>query len=297
MTLDLKHRVALVTGGGAGLGRSHALLLAQRGASVVVNGRPGNGGEDRVAGVVGEILAAGGQAVASIASIESAEGAASAVATALDGFGRLDILVHNAGFLRDRSFAKIDLDDFEAVIRVHLFGAVFVTKAAWATMLDQRYGRIVLTCSMAATSGNFGQSAYGSAKAGLIGLMNCLALEGSGRNILVNAVSPAAATAMTAGMFTAELESRMRPELVSPAIAWLASERCDVTGRLITAGAGGFGRQQIFENDGLRFGTEKAVSVEEFDAGFEKIDRLSGLEPTVLGSRIRAAFDPDPSER
>lgn len=290
MTLDLRNRVAIVTGAGAGLGRSHALLLAERGAKVVVNGRGEAGGRARVDAVVEEIRTSGGEAVANYESVETSEGGAAIVDAALSAFGKVDVLVNNAGFLRDRSFLKAGLDDFAAVIRVHLMGTVHCTKAAWPLMLDQGYGRIIMTTSMAGTSGSFGQSAYGAAKLGVVGLMNCLALEGRKRNVLVNAVSPAAATAMTAGVLSEEQESAMRPELVSPAVAWLASERCDVTARIITAGAGGFGRMQFFEGAGARFGSAQPATVEAFDKEFPQIDSLGDAEECSVGSRIRAAF-------
>lgn len=293
MSAELQGRVAIVTGASAGLGRSHALLLARHGAKVLVNGRGQPESRARVDAVVQEIRDAGGEAVGNYDGVETAEGAAAIAGCALDAFGRVDILVNNAGFLRDRSFVKADLEDIEAVIRVHLMGTIYCTKAVWPLMLDQGYGRIILTTSMAASSGNFGQSAYGAAKGGVLGFMNCLALEGKKRNVLVNAISPAAATAMTAGIIPEQFERQMRAELVSPAVAWLASDRCEVTGRVYTAGAGGFGRLQYFENAGVRFGTDEPVSVEEFDREFARIDQLADLEEAGLGSRIRAAFDPD----
>lgn len=290
MTLDLRGRVAIVTGGGAGLGRSHALLLASRGAKVVVNGRTHPESRGRVDAVVEEIRNAGGEAIASYDSVERADGAAAVVSTAIATYGKVDVLINNAGFLRDRSFLKAELEDVEAVIRVHLLGTIYCTKAVWPLMNDQGYGRIVFTTSMAATSGNFGQSAYGAAKAGVLGLMNCLALEGRKRNVLVNAISPVASTRMTEGMFSEETAAAFRAELVSPAVAWLASERCDVSGHTITAGGGGFGRVHYFETAGVRFGADEPAEVEAFDAQFLAVDSLAGAEECVIGSRVRAAF-------
>ncbi|MDF1834220.1 MAG: SDR family NAD(P)-dependent oxidoreductase [Alteraurantiacibacter sp. bin_em_oilr2.035] len=286
MTLDLRDRVAIVTGGSAGLGRSHALLLAKRGAKVVVNGR----NRARVDTVVEEIRSAGGEAVASYDSVERAEGAEAIVATAIATYDKVDILVNNAGFLRDRSFLKAELEDVEAVIRVHLLGTINCSKAVWPLMNEQAYGRIVMTTSMAATSGNFGQCAYGAAKAGVLGLMNCLSLEGRKRNVLVNAISPVAATGMTEGMFDEDTAEAFRSELVSPAVAWLASERCDVSGHTFTAGGGAFGRIHYFETAGVRFGNEEPATVEAFDAQFQAIDSLTGAEECEIGSRMRAAF-------
>lgn len=297
MSAELQGRVAIVTGASAGLGRSHALLLARHGAKILVNGRGHADSRERVDQVVQEIRQAGGEAAPSYEGVETAAGAAAIADGALEAFGRVDILVNNAGFIRDRSFLKADLEDIEAVIGVHLMGTIYCTKAVWPLMIEQGYGRIVITTSMAASSGNFGQSAYGAAKGGVLGFMNCLALEGKKRNVLVNAISPAAATAMTTGMVPEQFERPMRAELVSPAVAWLASERCDVTGRVYTAGAGGFGRLQYFENAGVRFGTDLPASFEEFDREFARIDGLAELEEVVLGSRIRAAFDPDISQR
>jgi NAD(P)-dependent dehydrogenase (short-subunit alcohol dehydrogenase family) len=295
MTLALHGRVAIVTGAGAGLGRSHALLLASRGARLVVNGRGHAEGRARVDAVVDEIRAAGGEAVASYDSVERAEGGAAIAAAAIAAFGKVDILVNNAGFVRDRSFIKAELDDIEAVIRVHLMGTIHCTKAVWPLMYDQGYGRIVVTTSMAATQGNFGQCAYGAAKAGVLGLMNCLALEGRKRNVLVNAISPVAATAMTEGMFPEESAAAFAPDLVSPAVAWLASERCDVSGHTITAGGGAFGRVHYFETAGVRLGADEPASVETFDAAFAAVDSLAGAEECAIGSRMRAAF-PQPSQ-
>ncbi|MDB5698706.1 MAG: 3-hydroxyacyl-CoA dehydrogenase [Alphaproteobacteria bacterium] len=294
MTLDLRDRVAIVTGGGAGLGRSHALLLARRGAKLVVNGRGQADSRARVDAVVAEIREAGGEAVASYDSVERAEGGAAIAATAIEAYGKVDVLINNAGFVRDRSFIKAELEDIEAVIRVHLMGTIHCTKAVWPLMSEQGYGRIVVTTSMAATSGNFGQCAYGAAKAGVLGLMNCLALEGRKRNVLVNAISPVAATGMTEGMFTQATAEAFRPELVSPAVAWLASERCDVSGHTITAGGGAFGRVHYFETAGVRFAADEPASVEAFDAEFAAVDSLARAEECAIGSRMRAAFPKTP---
>lgn len=290
MTLNLHGRVAIVTGGGAGLGRSHALLLASRGAKLVVNGRGHTESRARVDAVVEEIRNAGGDAIASYDSVEQAEGGAAMVGTAIAAYGKVDVLINNAGFLRDRSFLKVELEDIEAVIRVHLMGTIYCTKAVWPLMNEQGYGRIIFTTSMAATSGNFGQCAYGAAKAGVLGLMNSLALEGRKQNVLVNALSPAAATGMTEGMFDEETARAFRPELVSPAVAWLSSERCHVSGHTITAGRGAFGRVHYFETAGVRFGVGEPATVEAFDAQFQAVDALAGAEECAIGSRMRAAF-------
>jgi len=188
--------------------------------------------------------------VASYDSVATPEGAQSLINTAVKSFGRIDALINNAGILRDKSFVKMALEDFEAVLRVHLLGSTYCTKAAWPLMMEQKYGRIVMTTSVAGTSGNFGQANYGAAKMGLLGLMNVLAVEGAKANIKVNAVSPGATTRMTQGLgaVSSEIDQLMRPAHVAPAVAYMASEACDFTAHIITAAAGGFGRVQYFEN-------------------------------------------------
>ncbi len=226
MAVRLDGRVALVTGAGGGLGRRHALTLAGLGAKVVVNDVGGTvHGEDgshRPADrVAEEIRAAGGEAVAHHASIADAEGARSLVELAVERFGTVDVLVNNAGILRDKTFAKMTLEDFEAVLAVHLMGTVYCTHAAWPLMLEQGYGRVVVTTSGSATNGNFGQSNYAAAKLGVVGLMNVLALEGARKGVLVNAIAPAAATRMTTELIPGEMRDYLGPGLVSPVVAYL----------------------------------------------------------------------------
>jgi NAD(P)-dependent dehydrogenase (short-subunit alcohol dehydrogenase family) len=232
--IDLKGRVAIVTGAGGGLGRSHALLLAQHGAHVVVNDL-GDGAES----VVEEILAAGGMARAALGSVTDAPRMQEIAADTLRAWGRIDILVNNAGILRDKSFAKMSLEDFRLVLEVHLMGSANCTKAVWATMSAQHYGRIVMTTSSSGLYGNFGQSNYGAAKLALVGLMQTLALEGAKHNIRVNCVAPTAATQMLEGLLPAEQLALLRPELVSPAVLALVSEQAP-TRAILCAGAGGF---------------------------------------------------------
>lgn len=237
----LNGKVAIVTGAGGGLGRAHALLLAHEGASVVVNdlggARDGTGAGNSMAdGVVEEIIAAGGQAVATYGSVTDDAAAAAMVKTAVDTFGRLDILINNAGILRDRSFKNMTDAEWDAVIDVHLRGSYLVTKHAWQRMLEQNEGgRIIMTSSTSGLIGNFGQANYGAAKAGLAGFMRVLALEGKKYGITVNVLAPAAMSRMTEDLMQGdkdELANRMAPEKVSPAVVWLCTpEAAHVTGR------------------------------------------------------------------
>ncbi|PSJ65224.1 SDR family NAD(P)-dependent oxidoreductase [Kumtagia ephedrae] len=293
MTLRLDGRVAVVTGAGAGLGRQHALLLARQGAKVVVNdlgGSTSGVGSDSAAAdkVVAEIKVEGGTAVPNYESVSTQESAERIIKTAVDAFGKIDILINNAGILRDKSFGKSDLKDFAEVFQVHYWGTVFCTKAAWGPMSEQKYGRVVFTTSVAGTSGNFGQSNYGSAKAGMLGLMNCLAIEGRKNNVLVNAISPGALTRMTDNLGLDEsFMKKLDPAFVSPAVAWLASERCDVTATIITAAAGGFGRLHFFETKGVQFDPSQPITVELFDRAFDRINDLSTADPTTPGTEGR----------
>ena len=292
MTVDLTGRVALITGAGNGLGRSHALLLASRGASVVVNDYGGaveGTGHDRGPAdrVVDEIGAAGGKAIASYANVADSEQAARTVHEALSEFGRLDIVVNNAGILRDRTFGKVALDDFRAVIDVHLMGSVYVTHAAWPHLMEAGYGRVVFTTSLAGTSGNFGQSAYGAGKLGVVGMMNTLAIEGLRRGVLVNAVSPGASTRMNTGLNSAALDRYLRADLVSPLVAYLCSESCAVTGEIIQAFAGGYSRIHYFESEGVQFDPEKDVTPDMIAHAFDDIQSLEHVSPTTPGVGAR----------
>jgi NAD(P)-dependent dehydrogenase (short-subunit alcohol dehydrogenase family) len=287
MSIRFDSRVAIVTGAGSGLGRSHALLLAARGARVVVNdigvALDGSGRSSSAAdGVVAEIRTAGGVAVPSYESVADPEAARRIAAAAIGHFGRLDILINNAGILRDKTFAKMDLGDFRTVIEVHLLGAAYCTQAAWPHMRERNFGRIVMTSSGAGLFGNFGQSNYGAAKMGLVGLMNVLKLEGARSGILVNAVSPIAVTRMTESQTPQELLPYLKPEYVSAAVAFLASEACTVSGYVLSAGAGYFSRTQVLEGEGVTVAPELAADPDTVAENFDKIADLS--DAVALGA-------------
>lgn len=247
--IRLDGRVAIVTGAGGGLGRSHALLLAQRGARVVVNDM-GPAAEQ----VAGEITAAGGEAIAAVGSVTDFAFVEQMVAETKARWGRIDILINNAGVLRDKSFAKMDLADFRLVVDVHLMGAVNCTKAVWNTMREQNYGRIVMTTSSSGLFGNFGQSNYGAAKMALVGLMQTLALEGSRYDIRVNCLAPTAATQMMEGILPSEKLRLLNPDYVSPGLLALVREDAP-TRAILCAGAGGFEAAQVSMTPGVHVGT------------------------------------------
>lgn len=275
-------RVVVVTGAGGGLGREYALLLASRGARVVVNdlggARDGSGsGPSMADAVVEEIRAAGGEAVANYDSVATSAGAGRIVHTAIDHFGRVDGLVNNAGILRDRAFHKMGDDDWEAVLRVHLAGGFNVTRAAWPHFREQGHGRVVMATSTSGIYGNFGQSNYGTAKAGLIGLINTLALEGRKHNILANAIAPMAATRMTEDVAPAELLAKLAPAQVAPVVTHLLSDECTDTATVIVAGGGRVHRVQYFQSKGVTFGD--VPTVDEVAARWGEITDMTGAVP------------------
>ena len=288
MSVRLDGRVALVTGAGSGLGREHALTLAQLGAKVVVNDLGANvhgeNGDPAPADrVVAEIRAAGGEAVAHHDSIAEPEGARGLVELALERFGTVDVLVNNAGILRDRTFAKMSLEDFEAVLRVHLLGTVFCTHAAWPVMTANGYGRIVVTTSGSATNGNFGQANYAAAKLGVVGLMNVLALEGVRKGVLINAIAPGAATRMTTELIPSEIREYLAPGLVSPVVAYLSSESCTDTGCIIWSVAGKVARVFYAESPGVQFDPGEPLHADDVEAAWPRIMDLDGAEPAAPG--------------
>lgn len=253
--ISFEGRVAIVTGAGTGLGRSHALGLAQRGAKVVVNdlgvSRDGTGSSSEAAeAVVAEIKAMGGDAMAHGCDVSDEAGVKDMVAQAMDAWGRVDIAVNNAGILRDKTFAKMEMADFRKVVDVHLIGSANVAHACWPIMREQKYGRIVFTASGSGLYGNFGQSNYGAAKAAMMGLMNVLHLEGARDNIRVNTLAPTAATRMTEELLPPEAAALLAPETITPGLLYLVSE--DAPSRFImAAGAGSFAQTRVYETQGI----------------------------------------------
>ncbi len=281
MSYDFEGRVAIVTGAGGGLGRCHALELAKRGCKVVVNDLGGamdgtGGGSGAAMGVVVEIEAAGGEAIANGGSVSDRAGAQSMVTDAMDRWGRVDILINNAGILRDKSFAKMDLDDFQMVLDVHLMGSVNVTRAVWPIMREQNYGRIVVTTSPSGLYGNFGQANYGAAKLGLVGLMNTLKIEGVRNNIHTNTIAPVAATRMTENLMPKEALENLGPEYITPAVVFLCSEDAP-NGVIVQAQGGTFSIACIVENEGVQLGV--GVTAEDIGTNFERIADLAGAKP------------------
>jgi NAD(P)-dependent dehydrogenase (short-subunit alcohol dehydrogenase family) len=287
MTIRFDGQVAIVTGAGNGLGRSHALGLAARGAKVLVNdlggARDGNGASSAAAEAVAEeIRAAGGKAIANSANVANYEEVHAMVEQARDKWGRVDILINNAGILRDSTFAKGSLDDFWKVVDVHLRGTVNCTKAVWDQMREQNYGRIVLTSSASGLYGNFGQANYGTAKAAMLGLMNVLHAEGQKNNIRVNVLAPTAATRMTEGLIPPAVASLLAPENITPGLLFLASE--DAPSKVILgAGAGVFACSNLYETEGL--------FLHEHERTPEVIaERFSEISNTERQANLESAF-------
>ena len=286
-------KVAIVTGAGGGLGRQHALELARRGAKVVVNdlggAMDGSGGSSEAAKkVVAEIEAAGGEAHANGSSVTDDAGVARMVADAMDRWGRVDILIANAGVLRDKSFSKMEMSDFEFVLDVHLMGTVKPAKAVWEIMKAQNYGRIVVTTSSSGLYGNFGQTNYGAAKLGIIGFMNTLKLEGQKNNIHVNAIAPVAGTRMTENLMPPDMVARLAPEAVTPGVVFLCSEEAP-TGAILTAGAGAFAMARIVETEGV-FLKGAELSVEGVRDHWAKIADEEGQKAYVAGGEQTQKF-------
>jgi NAD(P)-dependent dehydrogenase (short-subunit alcohol dehydrogenase family) len=292
MAISFANKVAIVTGAGGGLGRCHALELARRGAKVVVNdlggALDGSGGNSEASEkVVAEIKAAGGEAIANGASVSDDAGVAHLVKQTMDAWGRIDILIANAGILRDKSFGKMELKDFEAVMAVHLMGTVKPAKALWEIMKAQKYGRIVVTTSSTGLYGNFGQTNYGSAKASLVGFMHSLKLEGAKDNIKVNAICPVAATRMTENLLPPAIQEMLKPDYVSPAVAYLASDEAP-TGVILTAAAGVFAAARMEETDGVNLG--HTATAEDVAAHWDEIADWSTAKPYGQGGEQSAKF-------
>ncbi|MBL8552306.1 MAG: SDR family NAD(P)-dependent oxidoreductase [Hyphomonadaceae bacterium] len=267
MDIRFDGKVAIVTGAGGGLGRAHALELARRGAKVVVNdlggAMDGSGGSSAAAQkVVAEIAALGGEAIADGASVTDDAGVANMIGTTMSRWGRIDIIVANAGILRDKSFAKMEIADVAAVLDVHVMGSVKPIKAAWEIMRTQTYGRIVVTTSPTGLYGNFGQANYGIAKAGLVGLMQTLKIEGGKYNIRCNAICPVAATRMTAGIIPPDQEERFDPARVTPGVMYLVSEEAP-NGAILTAGGSVFSVARLYETEGAHLANASAEDVRD----------------------------------
>lgn len=257
MGIDLTSRVAIVTGAGAGLGAAHARALADYGAAVMVSDMNAAAAQT----VCDEIVAAGGDAVAASVDVADWDAVQAMRDAAMDRWGRIDILINNAGLLRDRSFAKLDLDNFRKVVDVHLMGSVHCTKAVWDVMREQNYGRIVFTTSSSGLYGNFGQANYSAAKMGLVGLMQTLAIEGARYGIKVNSLAPSAATGMTNELYTAEMLAGLGAELVSPGVVMLSSEEAP-TRMVLLAGAGSFEQAHVTMTRGVYLGdVDRAADV------------------------------------
>ena len=301
MTIRYDGQVAIVTGAGNGLGKSHALQLAARGAKVVVNDLGGTvdgsgGGSDASQAVVAEIEAAGGEAMAHGANVADFDQVQDMVSKTMERWGRVDILINNAGILRDKSFGKGSLDDFKLVLDVHLMGSVNCTKAVWEIMRAQNYGRVVVTTSSSGLYGNFGQSNYGAAKMGVIGMMNTLAQEGAKNDVKINALAPTAGTRMTEGLIPEKAFDLMTPKTVTPAVLYLVSKDAP-TRTILAAGAGGYAVAKIVETDGIYLDdadqTPEAIAAnwdaiansepKQLQAGFEQTFKFLGKAAQAKG--------------
>ncbi|WP_062349394.1 SDR family oxidoreductase [Herbidospora yilanensis] len=287
-------RVAVVTGAGHGLGRSHALLLAERGAKVVVNdlggALDGTGASAGPAAEVAELIVKnGGEAVANGDNVATPEGAEAIVRQAVETFGQLDIVVNNAGILRDRSLGKITVEDFDAVLAVHVRGSFLVTRAAYPHMKERGYGRVVNTSSPAGLFGNFGQANYSTAKMGLVGLTKSTAIEGARSGITANAIAPIAWTRMTESLLPPEFEARFGPETISPLVAYLVHESCATSGEVFSVGAGRVAR--VFVAEGPGWHADGDLTVEGIAANWDAVlAEQPYLQPTEIGKQATASL-------
>ena len=293
MSINFEGRVAIVTGAGNGLGRSHALALAERGAKVVVNdlggARDGTGASsDAAMEVVSMIEAAGGEAFAHGANVANFDEVQDMVGQAMDKWGRVDILINNAGILRDKSFSKMDLADFKLVMDVHLMGSVNCSKAVWEIMRGQNYGRIVMTTSSSGMYGNFGQSNYGAAKMAVLGFMNTLVLEGGKNNIHINALAPTAGTRMTEDLMPPEMLALLTAESVTAAALVLCDESAP-TKNILCAGAGGYAKASMYETDGI-FLAQDEQSPELIVARWDEISDPSNHQALESGGKQTEKF-------
>jgi NAD(P)-dependent dehydrogenase (short-subunit alcohol dehydrogenase family) len=295
MAISFEGQVALVTGSGGGLGRAYALDLAKRGAKVVVNdlgGDPHGQGENRAAAqkVVDEIKAAGGEAVPNYDSVASYDGGFNMVKQAVDTWGRLDVVICNAGILRDVAFHNMSEDDWDKVFAVHIKGSYTVLRAAWPVFRQQAYGRAIVTSSSSGIWGQFGQANYGAAKTAMLGLMNVLKQEGAKYNVMVNTIAPVAGTRLTQTVMPKEMVDRLKPEFVVPAVVYLVSKECTDSGLIIEAGAGNFNRAVIVKGPGVRPGMDDLKDAEWVQKNWAAITSLDGAEPMWAAGKTLKQF-------
>ncbi|MBL08732.1 MAG: 3-oxoacyl-ACP reductase [Rhodobiaceae bacterium] len=290
MTISFDNKVVIVTGAGGGLGRSHAIEFARRGAKVVVNDLGGEvdgsgSSSEAVNKVVKEIADLGGVAIPNGASVTDDAGVKHMIDQTIEEFGRIDILVNNAGILRDKSFSKMEMEDFTKVTDVHLIGSVKPTKQVWDIMKDQNYGRIIVTTSSTGLYGNFGQANYGAAKLALVGFVNTLKLEGQKYNINCNILCPVAYTRMTSNLMPPEAEQLLTPSSVTPAVIYLSGENAP-NGTILCAGAGVYSVAKILESDGKNLGLK--ATAEDIEKNWDKISDFSDAKPFNMGSEQTA---------
>ena len=293
--ISFQDRVAIITGAGGGLGKTYALEFARRGASVVVNdlggSADGTGASKAADEVVKQIEEAGGKAVANYDSVATPEGGESIVKTAVDNFGKVDVVINNAGILRDKTFAKLSPEDLEIVLDVHLKGAFFVSQPAFRIMKENGYGRFVFTASGAGIFGNFGQTNYGAAKMGLVGLSNVLSVEGAKHNIKCNTIAPVARTRLTEDLLGA-MADNLHPECVTPLVTYLASEACETTHEIYDVGGGRYARIFIGMTPGKIFGKGATPSAEEIRDAWEEIRNPEGYTiPESIADELKATLE------
>ena len=293
MSIEFNDKVAIVTGAGGGIGKEHALELARRGAKVVVNDLggsvDGSGTSDAAEEVVELIKSSGGEAISNGASVTDLKAIKEMVQQTMDEWGRIDILVNNAGILRDKSFHKVSIEDFNLVMDVHFQGSLNCTHTIFPIMREQEYGRIIFTSSASGVYGNFGQTNYGSAKMAMIGLMNTLKLEGQNKNIFTNSITPVAYTRMTEGLIPEDFGQNLKSEYITPAVIYLASDHAP-NGVIIAAGAGVFSRINIQETMGVSLGTGEDMTPENIHANWDKISDMEGARALQNGGEQTLKF-------
>ena len=293
MSIEFHDKVAIVTGAGGGIGKEHALELARRGAKVVVNDLggsvDGSGASDAAEEVVELIKSEGGEAISNGASVTDLDAVKNMVQQTMDEWGRIDILVNNAGILRDKSFHKVSIEDFNLVMDVHFQGSLNCTHTIFPIMREQEYGRIIFTSSASGVYGNFGQTNYGSAKMAMIGLMNTLKLEGQNKNIFTNSITPVAYTRMTEGLIPEDFGQNLKSEYITPAVIYLASDQAP-NGVIIAAGAGVFSRINIQESMGVSLGTGEDMTPENIHANWDKISDMTNARALQNGGEQTLKF-------